>query len=282
MTYNTGNPIPSDDPRDLDDNAQVLDRFCNSTASSEPDRFGVQRKTLHAIQALYGLNSTALDGLTGAADRLPYFTGAGAMSLATFTAAARALLDDTTFAAMLTTLGAATRGANADITSITGLTTALGVAYGGTGVTTLAALLTALQGVGAYGRANILGTVGNSSGVPTGAIFETGGTAGGTGVYVKYADSRYTVTKTLVMATGSTTARGTLFASSSISAGNFPFAFVGEAPRVQCSGTDNAGSGWAAMDSAPGLTAWGSYSTRNTSSSGTGGTIYLQAEGRWY
>ena len=27
--YNTGNPVPSIDPRDLDDNAKVLDGFSN-------------------------------------------------------------------------------------------------------------------------------------------------------------------------------------------------------------------------------------------------------------
>lgn len=49
---------------------------------------------------------TAIAGLTSAADRVPYFTGSGAASLATFTAAGRALVDDADAAAQLVTLGA--------------------------------------------------------------------------------------------------------------------------------------------------------------------------------
>lgn len=44
-------------------------------------------------------------GLPGVADRLPYFTGAGALALATLTTQARALLDDTTQLGMQSTLG---------------------------------------------------------------------------------------------------------------------------------------------------------------------------------
>lgn len=58
-----------------------------------------------AVSTLLGSNLQAFDGLTGAADKLPYFTGPGALSLTTLTAFGRSLIDDSDNTAARITLG---------------------------------------------------------------------------------------------------------------------------------------------------------------------------------
>lgn len=87
-------------------------------------------------------NLTAMSGLTGAADRIPYFTGVGALSLAAFTAKARELVSQTTTAGMRTTLFDA----------------ALPVEFGGTGGTNQQTAQTGLGLVPVSGPSDLDGT----------------------------------------------------------------------------------------------------------------------------
>lgn len=94
--YHTNNPVPSTDPRDLDDNATVLDQLVTGTASSVSDRKGKLRKTWRQMEidaeALVSPNVAALAALTGAADKGFAFTGVGAMSTYTLTVYGKNLL----------------------------------------------------------------------------------------------------------------------------------------------------------------------------------------------
>lgn len=75
-----------------------VDKVAGKALSSNDFTTAEKNRLAHA-------NLSALVGLAGAADRLPYFTGTGALSLATLTAAARTLLAATNVAGQQSALG---------------------------------------------------------------------------------------------------------------------------------------------------------------------------------
>lgn len=173
-------------------------------------------------------------------------------------------------------IGAAARGANSDITSLTGMTTALSVAQGGTGGSTQA---TARAGLGlkAAATADIVGTVSQSGGVPTGAIFEKGSNANGE--YTKFADGRMicTVRKSITV---NSTAFGQVFRDIAPSEGAwaYPASFI-EGPSITPSLVYSYA--WASLLTA-GVSSCSITVLTASAVSSTSMPLCITAVGRWY
>lgn len=133
-------------------------------------------------------NLAAIGGLTSAPDMLPFFTGAGAAGITGFTAFARTLLDDANASEFWGTLGA---------TSPPNI---------------------------AYRRGNILGVVGQSGGVPTGAVIERGSNANGQ--YVRWADGTQKCWGGATSDDITDVAAGALFRANAARTFTFPASFV--------------------------------------------------------
>lgn len=83
--YNTGNPVPSTDPRDLDDNATNFDKLLMQSVATVPDRLGVPRRTWWQFeqQAAALLDNPTFDTvtMTGPLNNAPIQTIASAATV---------------------------------------------------------------------------------------------------------------------------------------------------------------------------------------------------------
>lgn len=183
----------------------------------------------------------AFSALASAANKIAYFTGAGTMALADFTAHARAIL--------------ALSGGNGKFIRSTGTNTAV--------------------------MQDIVGTVAQSGGTPTGAIVETGTNANGT--YTRYADGTQICSMVVdITSTAITTASGNVFVPSAQIAVIWPAAFTA-APSV--TGSVQRGvvlasgiHGYSVFATTAGIVPWSSVSLGSSVSK----NLHIQATGRWF
>lgn len=198
------------------------------------------------IQRLDNASLASLAALAPAADRLPYFNGAGSAALIPLTAFARSLLDDANAAAIWATLGAT---APAEV---------------------------------AFRRGNALATVSQSGGVPTGGLIERGSNANGE--YTRFADGTQICTKKVSGFAAINTAWGGGFISASVLAGPWPAGFA-TLPSVSAGHDGGATATVGALVGQNGATvssAGNYFLYRGTSLATTDISVTLTAIGRWF
>lgn len=133
--------------------------------------------------------------------------------------------------------------------------------------------------LGSAAVADILGTVSQSGGVPTGAIIERGSNANGE--YVKFADGTMICTHNSFSVGALNTADGGLYTSSNQS---WPYPHVFAASPVLKGGAAGTfAKAWLSLGTeADTGTMLGKFALKSTYSVSTAGTVKLEAIGRWF
>jgi hypothetical protein len=132
----------------------------------------------------------------------------------------------------------------------------------------------------AYDRNNVIGTVSQSGGVPTGSAMEAGSNANGN--FEKFADGSMICTRTVSLGSVAVTAaNGSLF-NALVGSLSYPATFI-SAPVVMISVVAPSGSMWASGGSAfPGTTATQAFLILSPTSTTAAINIQFVAVGRWF
>jgi len=273
-----------------------------------------------SIYAAVHANITALSGLTLAANKLPYATGAGALALTDLTSLARTLIGKSTAVEMVDTLGliganlaksanytvvAGDRGAiikvdasggartmslPAAATAGNGFTITLEASNAANFVTISANGAELIDGFGTYtltltGQSVVLRCNGTGWDVVAEAgTVVTGVGTGEQGTYKKFADGRLEIeTQVAMSAVAIDQAAGTLFCSA-LQTWTLPHAFSSQPVLGASSQRNNSTvmSGISFRDRSQTAPTWVFWQTSSTASGVGGRTAYLSATGKWF